>query len=98
MNGKLRHIKNFTPTPFYKKTQSFISNDPGDIVARPLDATIFENGYPAIGSWYVLQLGKEESVTALQHAFRTHFHSAGWFYVKLFAKCTLHSCYRLFLP
>jgi hypothetical protein len=35
-----------------------------------------------------VQVAKEKSVTAVQLAFRTHFHSAGWFHVKLCAKCT----------
>jgi hypothetical protein len=39
-----------------------------------------------------LQLAKKESVTAVQCAFRTQFHSDGWFIVKLCAKWTLYSC------
>jgi hypothetical protein len=35
-----------------------------------------------------------EAMAVVIHA---NGYSAGWFHVKLCAKCTLHSCYRLFL-
>jgi hypothetical protein len=70
------YLEIHTYTSQDENTQSFVSNDPGDCCccAPPLDATSFENGYPTAEELCVVQLAKKESVTAVQHAFRTQFH------------------------
>jgi hypothetical protein len=54
-----------------RNSQRFVSHDPGDCCccAPPPDATSFENGNPH--NRVVLQSAKKESITAMQHAFRT---------------------------
>jgi uncharacterized membrane protein len=49
---------------------------------------------PQQRSCCVLQLTKKESVTAVQHAFCTQFHLAGWFHVKLCVKCILQTVHE----
>jgi hypothetical protein len=60
-----------TYTSRQKNFQSFVSNDQGDCCCTPpLDATSFENGYPTTEE-LVCPAVSEESVTAVQRAFRT---------------------------
>jgi hypothetical protein len=55
-----------------KNTESFVSNDPGDFCRAP--PLVLKMATPQRRSWCVLQLVKKESATAVQRAFRTHFH------------------------
>jgi hypothetical protein len=62
-----------------------------------LDATSFDNGYSKTEELVCSAINEERVCNSSARAFRTQFHSAGWFNVKLCTKCTLHSCYRRFL-
>jgi hypothetical protein len=57
-----------------KNSHSFVSNDSGDCCCDPpLDVTSFENYYSTTEE-LVCSAFSEESVTAVQRAFRTQFH------------------------
>jgi hypothetical protein len=81
---------NFTPTPVDRKNLRVLFKMTGDYsyCAPQLDAIRFENVYPHDRT-------KKESVAAVKRVCRTQLHMEPPSRVKLCAKYTLHSCYRL---